>query len=98
MFAEELLGERMLLGALHGIGRGEDNFMPPIGDDQLQRLIFNRSDSDVQRNAVGNDVARIRVLKIAPDRGIVGFPDDRADGNGGEIDGAGGKDDFKSQI
>ena len=95
MVAEELLGERMFLGALHGLGRGEGDFIRAVGDGEVESLIFDGADGDVEGSAIGNQVAGIGMLEVAADGRIVGFPDDSAEGDGGKVDRAWRKSQFE---
>jgi hypothetical protein len=95
---ERRVAEAVELFAEHRVGRGEflrglerlvsDGFgrMDAVGRGELERLADARDDAHVQRRAAGDGVAREGMFEPLAQRGVVGLPDDRADGDRAEVD------------
>ena len=75
-------------GGGEGVGRGAE----------LKVFACVGAEGEVDRRAVGDEIARVRVFEAALEGGIVGFPDESAGGDGGEVEVAFTEVEFKGSV
>src|SRR5205807_2597431 len=86
LLAQELEGERELLGERERQGGDDLHLVAIVAGDERERKTRSGAHSERERHGAGDEVARIGALHAAVQRRVVGAPDEVPGGERGELE------------